>query len=250
MAGKSTYLRQVALIVLMAQIGSFVPAAEASIGLVDRILTRVGLQDDLAMGQSTFMVEMLETAAILQNATPASLVILDEIGRGTSTYDGMSIAQAVIEYIHNSPRLQCRTFFATHYHELTSLSDHLSKIRNYNVAVTEENGDVIFLHQIIPGSADRSYGIHVAGLAGLPKPVIERARELLASLELNSDGKFKGKQDKEPSPGDLNQQLSLFASHENREAIEVLLALDLDALSPVEALNKLYYLQKLINDAQ
>ena len=166
MAGKSTYIRQVAIITLMAQIGSFVPASEATIGLVDRIFTRVGLQDDLATGQSTFMVEMVETAAILNQATPRSLVILDEIGRGTSTYDGLAIARSVIEHIHNDPRLGCKTLFATHYHELTQLSANLPGVRNCSVAVTEDGDSVVFLHKIVQGGTDKSYGVHVAQLAG------------------------------------------------------------------------------------
>ncbi|MFQ5827464.1 MAG: DNA mismatch repair protein MutS, partial [Dehalococcoidia bacterium] len=167
MSGKSTYLRQVALIVLLAQMGSFVPADSAHIGLVDRIFTRVGLMDDIAAGQSTFMIEMVETANILNNATPRSLIILDEIGRGTSTYDGISIARAVAEYIHNSPRLGAKTLFATHYHEMVGLALYLPRVKNFNVAVMEEGGEVVFLHKIVPGGADRSYGIHVAKLAGL-----------------------------------------------------------------------------------
>ena len=168
MAGKSTFIRQAAIIVLMAQVGSYVPASEATIGLVDRIFTRVGLQDDLTTGQSTFMVEMVETAAILNQATPRSLVVLDEIGRGTSTYDGLSIARSVIEHLHNDQRLGCKTLFATHYHELTELAGTLPGVRNFTVAVTEEDGDVVFLHRIVPGGADKSYGVHVARLAGLP----------------------------------------------------------------------------------
>ena len=183
MSGKSTYIRHVAIIVLMAQIGSFVPASSATIGLVDRIFTRVGLQDDLATGQSTFMVEMVETAAILNQATPRSLVVLDEIGRGTSTYDGMSIARAVAEYLHSHPRLGCRSLFATHYHELTQLAASLPGVRNHNVAVSEEDGRVVFLHRILPGSADRSYGVQVARLAGLPPAVTNRAWEILTDLE-------------------------------------------------------------------
>ncbi|MEX2144569.1 MAG: DNA mismatch repair protein MutS, partial [Anaerolineales bacterium] len=183
MSGKSTYLRQVALIVLMAQMGGFVPAAVARIGLVDRIFTRIGAQDEIHAGQSTFMVEMVETASILHHATPRSLLILDEIGRGTSTYDGLSIAWAVIEYIHNHPKLRARTLFATHYHELTQLAAQLPGVRNYNVAVSEADGRVVFLHKIIPGGADRSYGIHVGQLAGLPQPVLHRAQEILKELE-------------------------------------------------------------------
>ncbi|NTU83115.1 MAG: DNA mismatch repair protein MutS, partial [Chloroflexales bacterium] len=183
MAGKSTVLRQVALIVLMAQIGSFVPADSASVGLVDRIFTRIGAQDDIATGQSTFMVEMTETAALLLQSTRRSLIILDEVGRGTSTYDGMAIARAVVEYIHSEPRLGCRTLFATHYHELTALEGQLARLRNYHMAAVEQAGQVVFLHELRKGGADRSYGIHVAELAGIPRTVIARASELLIELE-------------------------------------------------------------------
>jgi len=189
MSGKSTYLRQVALMVLLAQIGSFVPAESATIGIVDRIFTRIGARDDLAAGQSTFMVEMVETANILNNATPRSLLILDEIGRGTSTYDGLSIARAVAEYIHNYPGLGAKTLFATHYHEMVDLAGFLPRVKNFNVAVIEEAGKVIFLHKIVPGGVDKSYGIHVAQLAGLPKSVIHRAREVLTDLEGNPERK-------------------------------------------------------------
>jgi DNA mismatch repair protein MutS len=181
MAGKSTYIRQVALIVLMAQIGSFVPAASAEIGLVDRIFTRVGANDDLARGQSTFMVEMNETANIVNNATERSLVILDEIGRGTSTFDGLSIAWSVAEFLHD--KTKARTLFATHYHELTKLADQRTGVSNYNVAVREWNDQIIFLRKIVPGGADRSYGIQVARLAGLPKEILDRAKQILAHLE-------------------------------------------------------------------
>ena len=183
MSGKSTYIRQVALIVLLAQIGSFVPADSATIGLVDRVFTRIGLQDDLSTGQSTFMVEMVETAGILHHATPRSLVVLDEIGRGTSTYDGLAIARATAEHIHNSPRLGCKTLFATHYHELTKLAETLPRVRNLNVAAVESEGGVVFLHRIVPGGADRSYGVHVALLAGIPPSVVARAWDLLSELE-------------------------------------------------------------------
>ncbi len=183
MSGKSTYLRQVAQITLMAQIGSFVPAGSAQIGLVDRIFTRIGAHDELHAGRSTFMVEMVETAEILNHATHRSLLILDEIGRGTSTYDGLSLAWAIVEYLHNHPRLKPRTLFATHYHELTGLADLLPLVANYNVDVAEEGDRVTFLHKIVPGGADRSYGIHVAQLAGLPRDVIIRANEILLDLE-------------------------------------------------------------------
>ena len=182
MSGKSTLIRQVALITLLAQIGSYVPAASARLGLVDRIFTRIGAQDEIHAGQSTFMVEMVETANILHHATSRSLLILDEIGRGTSTYDGVSIAWAVVEYIHNHPALRAKTLFATHYHELTQLADLLPGVKNYNVAVSEADGQVVFLHKIVPGGADRSYGIHVGQLAGLPGPVVQRAGEILGQL--------------------------------------------------------------------
>jgi len=237
MAGKSTYIRQVALITLMAQVGSFVPAVEARIGLVDRIFTRVGLQDDLATGQSTFMVEMVETAAILNQATPRSLVILDEIGRGTSTYDGLSIARAVIEHLHNDPRLGCKTLFATHYHELTQLAATLPGVRNYSVAVAEEGGDVIFLHRIVPGGADRSYGVHVARLAGLPQGVINRAWEVLTDLE--SQGENARKRLTHSAPV---QQLTLFPA--GSSLADALRALDVPNMTPLDALNKLYELQE------
>ena len=240
MSGKSTFLRQVALIVLMAQIGSFVPASSARIGLVDRIFTRIGAQDEIHAGQSTFMVEMIEAANILHNATPHSLLILDEIGRGTSTYDGLSIAWAVVEYIHNHPKLRSHTLFATHYHELTQLSDLLPGVRNYNVAVSEAEGKVIFLHKIIPGGADRSYGIHVAQLAGLPRPVIQRAGEILKELEVSS-GKAVNIN---PS---LPQQLVLFP--ETNPILDELEDLDINTLSPIEALNKLYeWRKKFLNE--
>ncbi len=235
MSGKSTFLRQIALIVLMAQIGSYVPAARARIGIVDRIFTRIGAQDEIHAGQSTFMVEMIEAANILNHATPRSLLILDEIGRGTSTYDGLSIAWSVIEYIHNHPRLRSRTFFATHFHELTQLSEMLPGIRNYNVAVTENGTQVIFLHKIVPGGADRSYGIHVAQLAGIPRPVISRASEILHQLESTSGSAIKV----EPAH---SQQMVLFP--ETNPLLEELKKLDMNSIPPIEALNILYEWQR------
>ncbi len=235
MSGKSTFLRQAALIVLMAQMGSFVPASSARIGLVDRIFTRIGAQDEIHAGQSTFMVEMLETANILNNSTGRSLLILDEIGRGTSTYDGVSIAWAVVEYIHNHPALRARTLFATHYHELTQMSELLPGVRNYNVAVSEAEGKVVFLHKIVPGGADRSYGIHVAQLAGLPRPVIQRASEILKTLE-SSSGKAVKINPEAP------QQMALFP--ETNPMLDELKALDINNLSPIEALNKIYEWQR------
>ena len=241
MAGKSTFIRQAAIIILMAQIGSFVPATQAVIGLVDRIFTRVGLQDDLTTGQSTFMVEMVETAAILNQATPRSLVVLDEIGRGTSTYDGMSIAQSVIEHLHNDPRLGCKTLFATHYHELTQLANTLPGVRNFTVAVAEEDGDVIFLHRIAPGGADKSYGVHVARLAGLPNGVVNRAWEVLAELEEsnNRDGHPVSQKTRRREP-DLQMQLFNPA----QALADEVKALDIPNLTPLEAINRLYELQQ------
>lgn len=237
MAGKSTYLRQVALIVLLAQIGSFVPAAEAHVGLVDRIFTRVGASDNLAAGQSTFMVEMVESAQILNCATQHSLILLDEIGRGTSTYDGLSIAWAIAEYIHDRQRLGARTLFATHYHEMTQLESLREGIRNYRVAVQERDGDVVFLRKIVPGGADRSYGIHVAKLAGLPAIVVARAQEVLAQLEKsNTDLKTQD----EPARATLPHPHPL---------IDEVRQIDLFSMTPLDALNRLADLQKRAADS-
>jgi len=241
MSGKSTFLRQVALIVLMAQIGSFVPAASARIGLVDRIFTRIGAQDEIYSGQSTFMVEMVETSNILHHATNRSLLILDEIGRGTSTYDGVSIAWAVVEYIHNHPSLRSKTLFATHYHELTQLADLLPGVRNYNVAVNESGGQVVFLHKIIPGGADRSYGIHVGQLAGLPSSVVQRAEQILLQLEKSSGKAIK-------IDPEMPHQMALFP--ETNPLLDDLKKLDINGLSPIEALNKLYEWKKMFLDKQ
>ncbi|GIV95599.1 MAG: hypothetical protein KatS3mg057_0256 [Herpetosiphonaceae bacterium] len=245
----STYLRQVALIVLLAQIGSYVPADEAEIGLVDRIFTRIGAQDDIATGQSTFMVEMIETANILHNATPHSLIILDEIGRGTSTYDGLSIARAVVEYLHNHPRVRAKTLFATHYHELTELAEVLPRVRNYNVAVAEEGDHVVFLRKIVPGGADRSYGIHVAQMAGMPPAVVRRAEEVLAELEGRGSKEQRReamRRANESAQPLVVQQMSLFTP-EPSPALEALRELDVSQLTPIEALTKLYELQRLID---
>ena len=246
MAGKSTYIRQVALIVLMAQIGSFVPASSAKIGLVDRVFTRVGLQDDLATGQSTFMVEMVETAAILHHATRRSLVVLDEIGRGTSTYDGLAIAHAVAEFIHNHPRLGCKTLFATHYHELADLATSLPRACNYNVAVSEEEGNVVFLRHIVPGAADRSYGVHVAQIAGLPNPVVTRATELLAYFEAH--GAPSGVPAAPPPVRRRPKaaqalQLGLF-NEVGGALLRRLESLDISSMTPLDALNALHDLQQ------
>ncbi len=242
MSGKSTYLRQVALLTLMAQIGSFVPAAEAHIGVVDRIFTRVGAQDDLATGQSTFMVEMTETAHILHNATRRSLVVLDEIGRGTSTYDGLSIAWAVVEYLHDRARSGAKTLFATHYHDLNALEARLARVRNYRVAVAEERGAVRFLHRIEPGGTDRSYGLEVARLAGLPQWVIRRAQQVLGSLEQDRRDPATVPEPAEPQ----SQQLSLFLDvPAENPALEQLRGLDVMRLTPLEAITRLYELQQL-----
>jgi DNA mismatch repair protein MutS len=240
MSGKSTYLRQVALIILLAQIGSFIPADSANIGIVDRIFTRIGAQEDLAAGQSTFMVEMTEAANILNNATPRSFIILDEIGRGTSTYDGLSIAWAVAEFIHNHPGLGTKTLFATHYHELVDLAGILPRVKNFNVAVAEEGDKVIFLHKIVPGGTDRSYGIHVAQLAGLPKSVIVRAQEVLAELESHASKESKVSHHKTPLQIPLFSKGSLLA--------EEIARLDVDSMSPLEAITKLYELRRMARE--
>ncbi len=240
MAGKSTYMRQVALIVLMAQMGSFVPARSAKIGLVDRVFTRIGASDDLASGQSTFMVEMSEVASILKYATSRSLLILDEIGRGTSTYDGMAIARAVLEYAANPKRLGAKTLFATHYHELSSLEDKLPNVKNYNIAVKKRGDQMIFLRKIVPGATDDSYGIEVAKLAGIPNPVITRAREILAELE-EQGVPAPAAPAKEPE--DQVSMLDLTG----QQIVSALSAISVETLTPIEAMNELYRLRKLLD---
>ncbi|HEV2106851.1 MAG TPA: DNA mismatch repair protein MutS [Thermomicrobiales bacterium] len=253
MAGKSSWLRQVALIVLLSQIGSFVPADRAKIGVVDRIFTRIGAQDDIATGQSTFMVEMLETANILHHATSRSLVVLDEIGRGTSTYDGLAIARAVVEHLHNAPRLGCRTLFATHYHELTELERILPRVKTFRMEVLEEGERIVFLRQVVPGAADRSYGVHVARIAGIPRPVVRRAQEILDDLEAGH------RHDDEPArrrsamrlPAPASEpdfQLTFFGQPD--PTVETLKALDVESLSPLEALTKLFELQRQARGAE
>jgi len=261
MAGKSTYMRQTALIVLMAQVGSFVPAEYAEIGIVDRIFTRVGASDDLASGQSTFMVEMTEVANILRNATRNSLLILDEIGRGTSTYDGLSIAWAVVEHIADAKKLGAKTLFATHYHELTELEGRLNSVNNYCIAVKEQGEDIIFLRKIIKGGADKSYGIQVAKLAGVPEDVLHRAYEIADQLtqnDINTSGissiqkdvdelkerKLSKKNEKKDTPG----QLSLFGEpvEDYSEVIDVLKSIDISQMTPMSAMNKLYELQEML----
>ncbi len=238
MSGKSTYIRQVAALTLLAQVGSFIPANSARIGLVDRIFTRAGLSDDIGAGRSTFMIEMIDAATILNQATPRSLAILDELGRGTSTYDGLAIARAIAEHLHNDSRLGCRTLFATHYHEMTALAAALPRATNYRVAISEEEGKIIFLHRIVPGGADRSYGIHVGQLAGLPRSVVSRAWQILEELEEGSKKAGKARRTKHKAP-----QLELF-SH-NDPVIDELVGLDVVEMTPLEAINALYRLQEM-----
>ncbi len=247
MAGKSTYMRQVALIVLMAQIGSFVPAASADIEICDSIFTRVGASDDLAAGQSTFMVEMSEVAAIVKNATSKSLLILDEIGRGTSTFDGMSIARAVLEFVANKKKLGAKTLFATHYHELSVMEDILDGVKNYNIAVKKRGDDITFLRRIVPGGADDSYGIEVAKLAGVPDWIIKRAKQILKELE-SGEGKSGGAEEAKAadSPADNDSQLSLFNAG-NSAIEEKLKSIDINTLTPIESMNILFELIKMCN---
>ena len=240
MAGKSTYMRQVALIVLMAQMGSFVPARAAKIGLVDRVFTRIGASDDLASGQSTFMVEMAEVATILKYATSRSLLILDEIGRGTSTYDGMAIARAVLEYAANPRRLGAKTLFATHYHELSTMEEKLPNVKNYNIAVKKRGEQMIFLRKIVPGAADDSYGIEVAKLAGIPNVVITRAREILAELEA------EGSAPAPAAPKEPDDQVSMM-DLTGQQVISALSSITVETLTPIEAMNELYKLKKLLD---
>jgi DNA mismatch repair protein MutS len=242
MAGKSMFLRQNALIVLLAQIGSFVPADTANIGLVDRIFTRIGASDELSSGQSTFMVEMVETANILHHATAQSLLILDEVGRGTSTYDGMAIAWAVIEYLHNHPEHRARTLFATHYHELIEMDKSLPHVRNYNLAVAEEGREVVFLHKVVPGGADRSYGIHVARLAGIPAPVVHRAENLLTDLE---SGDFRPGTDEREQ--EIFQPMLIAKEH---PIIKELRELDINSLTPLDAMTQLFKWQQDVTDSK
>jgi DNA mismatch repair protein MutS len=247
MAGKSTYMRQIAMIVIMAQSGSFVPASHASIGIVDRVFTRVGAFDDLASGQSTFMVEMVELANILNNATPKSLVLLDEIGRGTSTYDGYSIAKAVVEYIHNKGRVGVRSLFATHYHQLTEVAASLKRVKNYHIAVKEDGDDLVFLRKIVPGATDRSYGIHVARIAGVPHAVTSRAKEILEDIEdecMLSEEDRKGSKKKQRSSAKYTQvilfdQDASYGEPASDPVVEELKKLNLNSMTPIEALNKL-----------
>jgi DNA mismatch repair protein MutS len=239
MAGKSTFMRQTALIVLMAQIGSFIPAYCATIGVTDRVFTRIGAFDDLSAGKSTFMVEMTEVADILKNATRSSLLILDEVGRGTSTYDGMSVARAVLEHCADKRKLGARTMFSTHYHELTVLENEIEGVKNYNISAKKRGDEIIFLRKIVPGGADDSFGIEVASLAGVPDSVIKRAKSVLKSLE---DSQSTPREVKTAPQSDC-AQLSMLDMGSN-EIVSVLQATDFNTLTPIEALNLLFELKK------
>src|SRR5205814_617049 len=239
MSGKSTYLRQAALIVIMAQAGCFVPARAATVGLTNRVYTRIGLYDRIGSGESTFMTEMIETAHILNHASPRSLVLLDTLGRGTSTYDGLAVARAVLEYIHNHPHIRSKTLFATHYHELTELAELLPRLKNLYVEIDEEGTDLVFLYKVSPGSAQKSYGVYAARLAGLPRPVVRRAEELLGHYEAH------GHQPEGRAENANVEHAATSSSPRESEIARALLALDLDTLTPVEALTKLYELRRL-----
>ena len=267
MAGKSALLRQTALITLMAQAGCFVPADSARIGVVDKVFTRVGASDNISSGESTFMVEMTEAASILNNVTPHSLVLFDELGRGTSTYDGISIAWAIVEYLHEHQRAQARTLFATHYHELNEMEKHFARIRNYNVAVREANGQVIFLRKLQPGGSEHSFGIHVAEMAGMPKTVVRRANEILQQLERNSqasqkpeDATANSSASQSPNRPTVNPasvpdansregvQLSFFQLDDPvlSQVRDEIINLNIDNLTPIEALNKLNEIKRIV----
>lgn len=251
MAGKSTYLRQTALIVIMAQIGSFVPAQEATIGIVDRVFTRIGASDNLAEGESTFMVEMNEVANIINNATEKSLVILDEVGRGTSTFDGLSLAWAITEYNHT--KIRCKCLFATHYHELTELEKHFKGIKNYNIAVKEKGENIIFLRQIVPGGADKSYGIHVAKLAGLPSEIISRAQSILMGMDaksqkVNISNEWYQNSTEQNQITLLETACSAEVNDNEMEVLQKIKELDLLNTSPLQAINILYSLQKKLKE--
>jgi DNA mismatch repair protein MutS len=247
MAGKSALLRQTALIVLMAQMGSFVPATSAEIGIVDKVFTRVGASDNLSKGESTFMVEMTETAAILNNLSDRSLVLLDEIGRGTSTYDGVSMAWAIAEHIHNHPKFKAKTLFATHYHELNELTEDFPRIKNFHVSVKEMGNKIIFLRKLVPGGSAHSFGIHVAQMAGMPTSLVLRAHEILQNLE--KDHVLEANVDKLKEMPKANYQLNLFGVEIPaglQEVSDMLEKLDINTLSPIEALLKLNELKKKI----
>ncbi|TNF38903.1 MAG: DNA mismatch repair protein MutS, partial [Cytophagales bacterium] len=243
MAGKSALLRQTALIVLMAQMGSFVPATFARIGIIDKVFTRVGASDNLSKGESTFMVEMTETASILNNLSDRSLVLMDEIGRGTSTYDGISIAWSIVEYLHNNPTFKAKTLFATHYHELNQLTEDFPRIKNFNVSVKEVGNKVIFMRKLKEGGSEHSFGIHVAQMAGMPNPVVLRAAEIMAHLE--KDKAMSEKKESFRAVPKNNYQLSLFEMDPKfSEAKKLLESIDINSISPIEALLKLHEIKK------
>jgi DNA mismatch repair protein MutS len=245
MAGKSALLRQTALITLMAQIGSFVPAGYAKIGLVDKIFTRVGASDNLSRGESTFMVEMTETASILNNLSDRSLILMDEIGRGTSTYDGISIAWSIVEYLHDHPQFRAKTLFATHYHELNELSNTLPRVKNFNVSVKELDDKVIFLRKLIPGGSEHSFGIHVAQMAGMPNKIVIRSNDILKNLE-QQKLKEKDKKKLTEMPGH-RVQLNLFESDQKFEKVMgILKEMDINTISPVEALLKVNEMKEIL----
>jgi DNA mismatch repair protein MutS len=247
MAGKSALLRQTALIVLMAQMGSFVPASYARIGIIDKVFTRVGASDNLSKGESTFMVEMTETASILNNLSDRSLVLMDEIGRGTSTYDGISIAWSIVEFLHNHPKFRAKTLFATHYHELNQLADDFPKIKNFNVSVKEVGNKVIFMRKLKEGGSEHSFGIHVAQMAGMPNPIVLRASEIMGHLE--KDKEMSAPKDRIKDMAKSNYQLSLFdADPKFKEAQEMLSAIDINTISPIEALIKLNEIKKKLGN--
>ncbi len=251
MAGKSALLRQTALIVLLAQVGCFVPAESARVGLVDKIFTRVGASDNISLGESTFMVEMTEAANILNNVTPRSLVLFDELGRGTSTYDGISIAWAIVEYLHEQPKARARTLFATHYHELNEMEKSFPRIKNYNVSVKEADGKVIFLRKLERGGSEHSFGIHVADIAGMPKSIVKRANVILHQLEGKDEGKGVSLSSKKSIPdADSREgvQLSFFQLDDPVlcQIRDEILGLDINNLTPIEALNKLNDIKRIV----
>ena len=248
MAGKSTYMRQVALIVLMAQIGSFVPASSAKIGIVDKIFTRVGASDDLSAGQSTFMLEMTEVADILKNATGKSLIVFDEIGRGTSTYDGMSIARAVLEYTANKKILGAKTLFATHYHELTELENIVDGVKNYSTSVKKRGDDITFLRRIVKGPADGSYGIEVAKLAGVPDAVVNNAKKILKTLESQQSVSLSESVSQDSTSFESEEEQLSFDFGTKDKILDELKSLDVNTLTPIEALTKLYALHSEASD--
>jgi len=248
MAGKSALLRQTALITLMAQMGCYVPAESARIGMVDRIFTRVGASDNISAGESTFMVEMTEAASILNNLTPRSLVLFDELGRGTSTYDGISIAWAIVEYIHEHPQAHARTLFATHYHELNEMAQSFSRIRNYNVSVREVDGKVLFLRKLVPGGSEHSFGIHVAEMAGMPRSIVKRAGAILKEMEESGSGKSISRPSVETGQHREGLQMSFFQLDDPVlcQIRDQLLSIDVNNLTPIEALNKLNDIKKIL----